>query len=60
MKAAGARQRHIERCKYIPHPKAARKVRFFNGAFQTFKRRGDIIIVNARVKSYVVQKSGWQ
>lgn len=60
MKAAGTRERHIERCRYIPRPEADRKTRLHKTGFiQTYKKRGDIVIINATVKSFVVPRNGW-
>lgn len=56
----GARERHIERCRYNPTPKAERESRIDkSGMTQTFKKRGDIIIVNAAAKSFKVRRGGW-
>lgn len=46
MKAAGTRERHMERCRYNPSDpkKAVRKTRETRGVTQTFKRKGDKVI----------------
>jgi hypothetical protein len=59
--AAGTRQRIIERHRYMHRPKAHRAIRVISdkGATQTYKKKGDLIIVNPHVKSMKVTQNGW-
>jgi hypothetical protein len=59
---SGPRERHIERCVYNPsNPrKAIRKTRQTGTlAQQTYKHKGDIVLVNDRAKSFKVPHNGW-
>lgn len=58
--AAGAKQRHIERCQYRPLYDAKRDSRVIakSGANQTFKFKGDYII-DAHGRKTEVESNGW-
>ena len=54
----GARERHIERCRYNPsEPKKAFRKAREDG--KTYKRKGDLVIVNSAVKPFIAPSDGW-
>lgn len=63
MQAAGTRQRIMQRCRYNPaNPtKAFRTVRVVSerGTTQTFKKKGDLVLINDRAGFLQVKQAGW-
>jgi hypothetical protein len=63
MQAAGTKQRIMQGCSYNPTSprKAVRPVRVVTerGATQTYKKKGDFMLVNDRMGLVEVKHAGW-